>query len=155
MNLTLVGQMLTFAIFVWFTMKYVWPPLTAAMDERQKKIADGLAAAERGEHELVLAQEKATERLREAHQRASVIVEEAERQKSTIIEQAQIKAREEGQRLLAAAKADIETEKNNARRELQQYISQLVIECSEKIIGKSIDAAANDALINKLITEIE
>ena len=109
-NLTLIAQLVSFAVFVWFTMKFVWPPLVRAMDERKAKIADGLAAAERGAHEQELAQERAKKVLHEAKQQAAEIKANAEKQAVMIVEEAKGKAQEEGARQLAAAKAEIEQE---------------------------------------------
>ena len=111
-NLTLFGQMVSFAVFVWFTMKFVWPPIVKALADRQAKIAEGLAAAERGQHEQELAQKRATEVLHEAKGQASEIIGQSQKRAAEIVDEAKGDARAEGQRLLTAARAEIEQEKN-------------------------------------------
>lgn len=118
-NLTLIAQLVSFAVFVWFTMRFVWPPLVQAMDERKAKIADGLAAAERGVHEQELAEKRAAETIVQAKQQAAEIKANAEKQASMIVEEAKNKAQEEGSRQLAAAQAEIEQETNKAREQLR------------------------------------
>lgn len=154
LNATLLGQMITFAIFVWFTMKYVWPPITAAMDERQKKIADGLSAAERGVHELELAQHKAAEYLRDAKIQAADIVEQANKRAAQIIEESKQQAREEGQRLVSLAKDEISREVEGAKQQLKQEVASLAVLSAEKILAKHLNAAANQELIDQLIEQI-
>ncbi|MEK7792503.1 MAG: F0F1 ATP synthase subunit B, partial [Pseudomonadota bacterium] len=109
-NLTLISQAIAFSIFIWFTVKYIWPPLLRAIEERQKTIADGLAAGERGRHELELASQRSSDTLKEAKQRASEIVLQAEKRAAEIVEEAKNSAREEGDRIIAGAKAEIEHE---------------------------------------------
>lgn len=153
-NATLLGQMITFALFVWFTMRYVWPPVTKALHDRQKKIAEGLAAAERGVHELELAQQKAKEQLRDAKNQAAEIIDRASRRRDQIIEQARLEAKQEGERVIALAKEQIAQQEEVARQALHQQVVELGIRCAEHILGKSIDKATNDDLIDKFITEI-
>lgn len=154
LNATLFGQMITFAIFVWFTMKYVWPPITKALDERQKKVAEGLAAAERGVHELELAQQKATEYLREAKTQAAEILEQANKRAVLMIEEAKLQGREEGQRMVAMAKAEIAREVEGAKQALKSQVATLAMQGAERILAKNLDAAANQELIEKLIGQI-
>ncbi len=153
-NATLIGQMITFAVLVFFTMKYVWPPLIKAMQERQQKIADGLAAAERGKHEMELAQHKATDLLREAKVQASAIIESADKRAAVIIEQAKEQAREEGKRLIEMARADIEQQQHHARDVLSGEIASIALRGAEKIIGRKLDEPANNAMIDQLIAEV-
>lgn len=153
-NLTLFGQMITFSLFVWFTMKYVWPPIIQALAERQKKIADGLAAAERSEHELEITQRKVAEQLRETKKSASEIIEKANKQASFIIEEAKGKAHEEGQRLIAKARVDIEKEVSQAKHSLRQHVADIAIAGAERIIRRSVDKTANAAIMNELIEEL-
>lgn len=153
-NATLLGQMITFAVFVWFTMKYVWPPIIKAMQEREKKIADGLEAAERGHHELELAQHKATEQLRDAKIHAAEIIEHANKRANQMVEEAKERAREEGERLITLARGDIEQEIQGARQQLRSEIANLAIASAEKILARSIDAGTQHELVAKLITEI-
>lgn len=154
LNATLLGQMITFAIFVWFTMKYVWPPITKALDERQKKIADGLSAAERGVHELELAQNKAAEYLREAKVHAADIIEQANKRASLVIEEAKRKGFEEGQRMILLANDEIAREVESAKQVLKQQVATLAIQGAEKIISKNLDTAANQVLIDDFIKQI-
>lgn len=153
-NATLLGQLITFAIFVWFTMKYVWPPITKAMQEREKRIADGLAAAERGKHDLELAQHKISEQLRDTKIHAAEILDQANKRAGQIIEEAKQRAREEGERLLAMAHHDIEQEMQAAKQKLRSEVAKLAIAGAEKILTHSIDSATQQDLVKQLITEI-
>ena len=153
-NLTLIAQLLSFAVFVWFTMKFVWPPLVKAMDERKAKIADGLAAAERGQHEQVLAQERATEDLHEAKQQAAEIKAKAERQAAQLVEEAKEKAQAEGARQLAAAQAEIEQATNKAREELRAKVAELAVAGAEKILRREIDAEAHKDIVEAVARQI-
>ena len=153
-NLTLIAQLLSFAVFVWFTMKFVWPPLVKAMDERKAKIADGLAAAERGQHEQVLAQERATEYLHEAKQQAAEIKAKAERQAAQLVEEAKEKAQAEGARQLAAAQAEIEQATNKAREELRAKVAELAVAGAEKILRREIDAEAHKDIVEAVARQI-
>jgi F-type H+-transporting ATPase subunit b len=154
LNLTLFGQMITFALFVWFTMKYVWPPIVQALDERQKKIADGLAAAERGHHDLELAQHKAVDILREARNHASEVLEQANKRADQILEDAKQTARTEGQRLVAAAQSEILREVETAKQELRKQVSVIAMQGAEQILKRNIDAAANQDLLNTLVKSL-
>ncbi len=153
-NITLLGQLITFAILVWVTMKYVWPQITKVMQEREQRIADGLAAGERGEHELELAQHKATEKLRDAKIHAAEILDQANKRANQIIEEAKERAREEGSRLLVIARADIEQEVQTARQHLRHEVASLAITSAEKILARSIDDNVQHDLINKMLAEI-
>jgi F-type H+-transporting ATPase subunit b len=155
LNLTLLGQMITFALFIWFTMKYVWPPVTKALDERQKKIADGLAAAERGQHDLELAQHKAVEHLREAKHHAAEVMEQANKRADQIIEEARQTARTEGQRLVALAQADIAREFEHARQSLREQVGQIAISGAEKLLKRHIDVAANQDILSELLKQVQ
>ncbi|MCD6047287.1 MAG: synthase subunit [Gammaproteobacteria bacterium] len=150
-NLTLIGQLITFAIVVWFTMKYVWPPLTQAISQRQKQIADGLAAAEEGQRERLKATEDAAQLLAQAKQDAAQILDQAHKRGNALIEQAKVEALQENQRLLATAKSEIAQEVNAAKEALQQQLGQLIISGAEKILKREVDAAANQAVINEII----
>ena len=153
-NLTLIAQLVSFAVFVWFTMKYVWPPLVKAMDERKAKIADGLAAAERGAHEQELARERAKEVLHEAKTQAAEIKANAEKQAAMIVEEAKSKAKEEGSRQLAAAQAEIEQEANKAREHLRAKVAELAVAGAEKILRKEIDAEAHKDIVEAVANQI-
>ena len=154
LNLTLLGQMVTFIFFVWVTMKYVWPHITTALADRQAKIADGLAAAERGKHELVLAQQKSATILREAKQQANDIVEQANQHGAQLVDESKEKAKQEGARLLELAVAEIKQEKNNARFALRKEMAAVALMGAEKILQRHIDEAANSELVDRLIEEI-
>ena len=153
-NLTLIGQMLAFAVFVWFTMKFVWPPLAKAMDERKAKIAEGLAAAERGQHEQELAQRRATETLHSAKQQAAEIKSKAEKQAALIIEEARNKAKEEGSRQLESAMSEIEQETNKARELLRTRVAELAVLGAEKILRKEIDPEAHKGIVDSVANQI-
>ncbi|TDQ37345.1 F0F1 ATP synthase subunit B [Thiopseudomonas denitrificans] len=153
-NLTLLGQLIAFAIFTWFCMKFVWPPITAAMDARQKKIAEGLDAAGRAERDLKLAQEKAADMLRETKQSAAEIIEKANKTANEIVEEAKQQARAEGERLLAGAKAEIDLEVNRVKDDLRKQVSVLAIAGAEKILGSAVDAKAHNDLVEQLATEL-
>ena len=124
-NLTLIGQMIAFVGFVWFCMKFVWPPIIAAMEERENKIADGLAAADRASHDLELAKEKAVERLKEAKQEAAGIIESANKRANQLVEEAKDAAVAEADRVKASAQAEIEQESNRAREALRAEVSAM------------------------------
>lgn len=153
-NLTLFGQTIAFAIFVWFTMKYVWPPITQAMQERQKKIAEGLDAAGRAQRDLDLAQEKASQTLRETKEQATQIIEQANKSANLIIEEAKDTARSEGDRLITAAKAEIEQEVNRAKDELRAQVAVLAVQGAEQILGSEVDSKAHSELVNKLAAQL-
>lgn len=153
-NLTLIGQMIAFAIFVWFCMKYVWPPVMQALQERQKKIADGLDAASRANRDLEVAQEQANETLRESKEQAAEILEQAHKRSSHMIEEARDDARQEGERMVANARAEIEQEINRAKEELRTQVSRLAIEGAERILESSIDEKKHRELVDKLAAEL-
>ena len=153
-NLTLVLQMLVFAVFVWFTMRFIWPPLMKAMEERQAKIADGLAAAERGRKELELAQHRVVDELKQAKAEAAEIIEKAHQRATQVMEQVKEDARQESQRLSKLAQEQIAIELAHAKVELRQQVAGLVVSGAEKILMREIDAQANNALINHLIEEL-
>ncbi|NLY14320.1 MAG: F0F1 ATP synthase subunit B [Gammaproteobacteria bacterium] len=153
-NLTLVGQLIAFAIFVWFCMKFVWPPITNAMDARQKKIAEGLDAAGRAERDLKLAQEKATEMLRDTKKTAAEILEKANKTASEIVEEAKQQARAEGERLIASARTEIDLEVNRVKEDLRAQVSVLAVAGAEKILGSSVDASAHNQMVEQLAAQL-
>ncbi|MFK7829848.1 MAG: F0F1 ATP synthase subunit B [Congregibacter sp.] len=154
LNLTLIGQMVAFVAFVVFCMKYVWPPILAAMHEREQKIADGLSAADRASHDLELAQEKAVERLTEAKHEASGIIEAANRRASQIVDEAKDAAVGEADRIKHAAQAEIEQESNRAREQLRSQVAVLSLVGAEKVLGASIDAEKHADILDKLAAEL-
>ncbi|MFB0989293.1 MAG: F-type H+-transporting ATPase subunit b [Polaribacter sp.] len=153
-NLTLFGQMVTFAIFVWFCMKFVWPVIITAMEERQQKIADGLDAADRAMRDLEAAQDKATDQMKEAKQEAAGIVDQANKRASQIVDEAKQQAITEGDRLKVAAEAEIEQEINRAKEELRASVAGLALAGAEKVLEASIDDKANRALVDNLASQL-
>jgi len=153
-NLTLIAQLASFAVFVMFTMKYVWPPLVRAMEQRKAKIADGLAAAERGAHEKELAQQRAKEKLHEAKQQSAEIVSRAEKRAVEIVEEAKGSAKLEGERILTAAKAEIDKEANKAREVLRIKVGELAVAGAEKILRKEINADAHKDIIESIASQV-
>ena len=153
-NLTLFGQMIAFFGFVWFCMKFVWPPIVAAMAERERKIADGLAAADRANHDLELAQEKALERLKDAKHEAAGIVETANKRANQIVEEAKKVALVEAERVKTSARAEIELETNRAREQLRSQVAVLSLAGAEKILGATIDFKAHADMVEKLAAEL-
>ncbi|GGH96231.1 F0F1 ATP synthase subunit B [Pseudomonas fluvialis] len=153
-NLTLFGQTFAFAIFVWFCMKFVWPPITKAMQERQKKIAEGLDAAGRAQQDLKLAQEKVTNTLRETKEQATQILEQANKHASAIVEEAKQQARAEGERLVNAARAEIEQEVNRAKDQLRAQVAALAVLGAEKILESQVDAKVHNDLVEKLASQL-
>lgn len=153
-NLTLIGQTISFALFVLFCMKFVWPALISIMEEREKKIADGLEAADRADKDLELAQKKATQQLREAKEEAAAIIEQANKRAGQIVEEAKDQAKAEGDRLKVAAEAEIEQEMNRAKEELRGKVAALALAGAEKVLAASIDEKANSELVNQLAAEL-
>jgi F-type H+-transporting ATPase subunit b len=153
-NLTLIGQSITFAVFVWFCMKYVWPPIVTALEARRKQIADGLAAADRGKHELELAARKSADALHEAKQKAADIIAQAEKRANQIIDESKSTARIEGDRQIAAAKAEIDQEIHRARESLREQVAQLVVVGAEKVLRREIDAKAHGDLLEAIKNEL-
>jgi F-type H+-transporting ATPase subunit b len=153
-NLTLIGQLVSFAVFVWFCAKFVWPPLISAMEERQAKIADGLSAADRAAKDLELAQDKAAHQLRDAKKQAAEIVEQANKRSAQIVEEAEDDARAKAEQILKAAEAMVEQETVQAREALRLRVSELAIAGAEKILQSSVDAAKHNELLDKLAAEL-
>ncbi|MGH8198792.1 MAG: F0F1 ATP synthase subunit B [Steroidobacteraceae bacterium] len=153
-NLTLIIQMIVFLLLVFFTMSYIWPPLMRVVEERQKKIAHGLAAADRGEQELQQARQGAEEILREARDRARQIIDQAQHRANDIQEQARVSATQEGQRLVASAQQQIGLEAARARESLRREVGQIVVAAASKLLEREIDPNAHQDLINKLAAQI-
>ncbi len=153
-NLTLFGQMVTFAFFVWFCMKFVWPVIIDSMEERQKKIADGLDAADRALRDLALAQDKATDQMKEAKQEAAGIIDQANKRANQIVDEAKQQAKSEGDRLKVSAAAEIEQEVNRAKEELRATVAGLALAGAEAVLEASIDEQANRALVDKLAAQL-
>lgn len=153
-NATIIGQSLAFLIFVVFCMKFVWPPVIAALHERQKKIADGLDAAARAARDLELAQDKVGQKLREAKAQAAEIIEQAKKRGNQIVEEAIEKARIDADRVKVQAQAEIEQELNSVKDALRAQLGALAVGGAEKILGATIDQNAHAELVNKLAAEI-
>ena len=151
LNLTILGQMITFVLFIWFTMKFVWPVLIQAMEERRQKIADGLAAAEQGVKELELAHYQSETIRTEAKAEAAAIIEQANTRAHHMIEEAKEDARVEGVRLLDLAKSDIEKEYTQAKEELMKQVSQLAVAGAEKVLQQEL--TVNIGLDEKIISD--
>ncbi len=153
-NATLIGQSIAFAVFVIFCMKYVWPPLIAAIEERQKRIADGLAASDRAEKDLELAQKRATEHLKEAKQQAAEIIEQAKRRATQIVDEETQRGHDEREKILQQGKAEVEAERNRVKEDLRKQVAQLAVVGAERILSREIDAAAHSDIVEKLVTEL-
>jgi F-type H+-transporting ATPase subunit b len=153
-TLTIVAQALTFAILIWFTAKFVWPPLLAAIEARQKLIADGLADAERAKHDLEMAAKRSADLLREAKEKAGEIVASGEKRASEIIEQAKSQAKVEGDRIIAGARAEVDQEVFRAKEQLRNQVSAIALAGAGKILGREIDAKAHNDLLDKLAAEL-
>lgn len=153
-NLTLLAQAVSFAILIWFTVKLIWPPLLKAVETRQKTIADGLAAAQRGKLELEQASHKAGEEISAAKEKATDIIAQAEKRASEIVEEAKSVAKTEGDRIVAGARAEIDQEVNRAKEGLRQQVSALAVAGAEKILRKEIDAKAHADMLNSLANEL-
>ena len=153
-NLTLIVQVVVFLLLIGFTMKFVWPIILGAMEAREKKIAAGLAAAEKGQQELSQARTNSDSIIREARDRAQQIIDQAQQRANEIVEQAKSTATQEGQRLVAAAQSQIDLEANRARESLRKEVAQLAVSTASKLLEREIDARAHADLISKLATQI-
>ncbi|WP_222565277.1 F0F1 ATP synthase subunit B [Novilysobacter antarcticus] len=153
-NMTFFGQMISFALLIWFTMKFIWPPMNRAIEERQKKIADGLAAAERSQHDLAQAQQSVDAALREARAKANEVIDQAHQRANQIIEQAKTDAMVEATRQKAMADAEIAAAQNRAREDLRKQVSSLAVSGAEKLLRREIDANAHKALLDELAAQL-
>jgi F-type H+-transporting ATPase subunit b len=153
-NFTLFAQAMAFAIFIWFTVRFVWPPLMRAVENRQKTIADGLAAGERGRQELELASHRSADVVREAKQRAADIIVQAEKRAAEIVDEAKVSAREEGGRILTGAKAEVEQEVFRAREALRQQVADLALAGAAKILRREVDAKTHADLLASIKAEL-
>lgn len=149
-NLTLIGQSITFFIFVWFSYTFVWGAIRKMMDERSQKIADGLEAADRASHDLELAKEKIAQQLRQAKEEAAVIIDAANKRASQLVEEAKEQARTEAERIKTAANAEIEQEMNRAKEQLRGKVAALALAGAEKVLQASIDQNQHKALVENL-----
>ena len=153
-NLTLIGQTITFMFFIWFTMKFIWPPLIQALTERRTKIADDLAAAQKGKHEQELAEKRAIEVIKEAKDKAQGIINHAEKRGNEVTDEAKEKAKEESDRIVAAAQGEIEQETNRAREQLRAAVAELAVASAAKILEKEIDTKVHAKLVDKLVEQL-
>ncbi len=153
-NLTLIGQSITFALFVWFCMKFIWPPVMGALEARRKEIADGLAAAERGQHEQELAEKRAAKHIKEAKGQASDIITQAQKRAGEMVEEAKGDARIEAERIVTGANAEIEQEINRAREHLRQEVVSLAIAGAEKVLKREVDKDAHASTLTELATQL-
>ena len=153
-NITLFGQMLSFAILIWFTVKFIWPPLIKAIEERQQKIAEGLAAADRSQKDLAQTHDKVNEALKEARVKANEIIEQAHQRANSIVDQAKTDAVVEATRQKALADADILASANRAREDLRKQVSMLAVSGAEKLLRREIDANAHKALLDELAAQL-
>jgi F-type H+-transporting ATPase subunit b len=153
-NATLIGQVVWFLLFVWFTTKLVWPYLRRAIEERQKTIADGLAAAERGRQDLDLAAKRAAEVLREAREQAQEVLVQADKRAAQLVEEAKTQAKTEGDRMIAGAKAEIDREVFRAKETLRTQVAILAVQGAEKILRREVDARQHADLLNAVAAEL-
>ncbi|MSQ63562.1 MAG: F0F1 ATP synthase subunit B [Betaproteobacteria bacterium] len=147
-NFTLFAQAIVFTAFIWFTVRFVWPPLLRAIEARQKQIADGLAAAEQGKKSLEVSSKQAEQAIQEARVRATEIIAQAEKRDAQMIEAAKVAAKAEGDREKAAAKADIQQEAQRAREQLREQVAALAVAGAEKILRREVDAKAHAELLD-------
>ncbi len=153
-NLTLIGQTITFIVFVWFCMKFIWPPIMEAIEERQKEIADGLAAAEKGQQSLDKAKAEADGIIGDARKQATIILDQANARANEIVAEGKADGIKERDRQLAAATAEVEQETNRAREELRGQVSAIAVASAEKILQREIDEKAHEDILSKLAAEL-
>lgn len=154
-NATLIGQTITFFLFVWFCKKFVWPPMVSAMQERQKQIADGLAAAEQGQQAQQIAQKEAATLVSEAKSQASEIVASAEKRGNAVVDEAKATATSEKERIIASAQAEVDQDVHSAREMLRTQVSSIAAAAASKIVGKEIDEAVHADLIEDLVKQLK
>jgi len=153
-NLTLLGQAISLAFFVWFCVKYVWPPVLAALEERETRIADGLAAAEKGQQDLANAEHRIEEILQDGREKAQEFINQANKRADEIVEQAKQTAVDEGERLLTAARSQIDQERNEARESLRGEVASLALAGAEQVLMREVDANAHRDVLDKLTAEL-
>ncbi|MCL9782631.1 F0F1 ATP synthase subunit B [Vibrio sp. S4M6] len=154
LNATMLGQALSFVIFVWLCMRYVWPPLSQMLDERQKEVAEGIRNTEMAAKELALAKENGSYLIDEAKKDVSKMIAQGQKRREQIIEEAIQEAEKEKARIIAQGEAEVESEKNRVRQELKDEMADLVINSAQKLINKNLDTDSNRALVDQLIKEI-
>lgn len=150
-NATLFGQMITFAVFVAFTMKYIWPPLTKALKDREKKIADGLAAGAKGEQDLHLARKRASEILQQAKEEAAHIIDQGRVRVEAILQKAKVSAKQESERLIAQAQTEIERQLGETKKQLRAQVAGFAVDMAEKLVQRDMDSAKHQKLLDKML----
>ena len=153
-NLTLIGQAISLFIFVWFCMKYIWPPIINALQEREKQVADGLAAAEAGQNKLVEADRRLSDLVNKGKEQAGEIIAQAQKRGDDILEEAKDTAKAEGERLIEAARSEIEQERMQARDQLRQEVATLALVGAERILMREVDKNAHDEIFARLGAEL-
>ena len=153
-NLTLFGQTVTFIIFVWFCLKFIWPHIMKAMEDRKTQIADGLAAGERGRHEKELAEQRAVEVIREAKDQAKEILAQAHKRGDEIVEDAKGDGRSEGERMVRAAQAEIEQQMNQAREQLRNDVVKLALQGAQQVLGSEVDEKSHTEQLDRLAAQL-
>ncbi len=154
-NLTLIGQTIAMIVFVWFCMKFIWPPLMRAIDDRRREIADGIAAGEKGQKELADARHGAEAIMQEARQKAAQVVEIAHKRSNELVGEAKHVALAEGERLITAARSEISNEQTRARDGLRREVASLAVTGASRLLGREVDAKAHAALLDELAAEVE
>ena len=153
-NLTLFGQTVTFIVFVWFCLKFIWPHIIKAMEDRKNQIAEGLAAGERGRHEKELAEQRAVEVIREAKEQAKEILAQAHKRGDEIVEEAKADGRTEGERMVRAAESEIQQQMNQAREQLRAEVVKLALKGAEQVLGSEVDERAHTEQLNRLAAQL-
>ncbi|MEM0515702.1 F0F1 ATP synthase subunit B [Pseudoalteromonas sp. YIC-827] len=153
-NATLIGELIAFVVFVWFCMKFVWPPLNGAIEARQKKIEDGLAASDKAEKDLELARQKATEQLKDAKAQAAEIIEQAKKRASQIVDDETTRGQQERENIIAQGHSEIEAERNRVKEDLRKQVASLAVVGAERILKREIDQAAHSDIVEKLVAEL-
>lgn len=153
-NLTLFGQSITFAVFLWFCMKFVWPPIINALNERKTKIADGLAAAEKGQQAEEEARKTVEVELQQAKEQAKEIISQAQRRADEIVEESKGDARVEGERIVTAARSEIDQERNQAREQLRSEVVSIALAGAEQVLMREVDASAHSEALEKLAANL-
>lgn len=153
-NLTLIGQTITFIVFVWFCMKFIWPPLMGVLEKRRQTIADGLAAGEKGRHELELAEKRAVDIVKKAKHDATDVIAAADRRAAEIADQAKDTAATEAKRIVEAARAEIDQELNRVREQLRESVSKLAVAGASRILEKEVDAKTHAQLLESVVRQL-
>ena len=153
-NLTLFGQTVTFIVFVWFCLKFIWPHVIKAMEDRKNQIAEGLAAGERGRHEKELAEQRAVEVIREAKEQAKEILAQAHKRGDEIIDEAKADGRTEGERMVRAAESEIQQQMTQAREQLRAEVVKLALQGAEQVLGSEVDERAHTEQLNRLAAQL-